>query len=158
MCLPETSVRASGAASVTAARAAAAETARSIPREEVALVASARRELLLRVHRFRLRREDLEDCYSQATLELVLRARRGGGFADRAAPRQRARAAIPVADPRRRRALSGRSPMQAALEGASSLGALGRGAVEIVDMRAEVEQLVILRHELRRIGAARAPS
>ena len=50
------------------------------PAEEVAIVARARRELLLRAHRFRLRREDLEDCYSQATLELVVRARRGGVF------------------------------------------------------------------------------
>jgi len=51
--------------------------------EEVAQVACARRELLLRAHRHRLRREDLEDCYSQATLELVVHARRGGAFADR---------------------------------------------------------------------------
>jgi hypothetical protein len=49
--------------------------------EEVALVARARRELLLRVHRHRLRAEDLEDCYSQATLELLAHARRGGRFA-----------------------------------------------------------------------------
>ena len=41
-------------------------------------MAHARRELLLRVHRHRLRREDLEDCYSQATLELVAQARAGG--------------------------------------------------------------------------------
>jgi hypothetical protein len=52
------------------------------PAEEVAIVACARRELLLRVHRHRLRREDLEDCYSQATLELVTHARSGGGFAN----------------------------------------------------------------------------
>jgi hypothetical protein len=49
----------------------------------VAAVASARRDLMLRVHAFRLRREDLEDCYGQATLELMLRVRRGGSFADR---------------------------------------------------------------------------
>jgi hypothetical protein len=48
----------------------------------VAVVASARRDLMLRVHAFRLRREDLEDCYGQATLELMLRVRRGGSFAD----------------------------------------------------------------------------
>jgi hypothetical protein len=51
------------------------------PVEEVAIVADAHRELMLRCHRFRLRREDLEDCYSQATLELMLRARRGRRFA-----------------------------------------------------------------------------
>ncbi len=32
------------------------------------------------MHCHRLRREDLEDCYSQATLELVAHVRRGGGF------------------------------------------------------------------------------
>lgn len=51
----------------------------------------------------------------------------------------------------RRRALSGRSPMQAALESSLSLGAAGEG-VEIVDLRADLEKLVMLRHELRRIG------
>jgi hypothetical protein len=49
--------------------------------DEVAEVACARRELLLRAHRFRLRHEDLEDCYSQATLELVAHAQRGAKFA-----------------------------------------------------------------------------
>ena len=44
-------------------------------------MARARREVLLRAHRFRLRREDLEDCYSQATLELVAHTRSGGAFA-----------------------------------------------------------------------------
>jgi hypothetical protein len=51
--------------------------------EEVAIVACAKRDLLLRVHRHRLRPEDLEDCYSQATLELVASARGGGVFANR---------------------------------------------------------------------------
>jgi hypothetical protein len=46
----------------------------------VALVARARRDLLLRAHRRRLRREDLEDCYSQAALELVARALKGAKF------------------------------------------------------------------------------
>jgi hypothetical protein len=48
--------------------------------EEVALVALARRELLLRAHRHRLRPEDLEDCYSQATLELLTRTTGGARF------------------------------------------------------------------------------
>jgi hypothetical protein len=51
--------------------------------EEVAIVACAKRDLLLRVHRHRLRREDLEDCDSQAILELVAHARGDGVFADR---------------------------------------------------------------------------
>jgi hypothetical protein len=51
------------------------------PVEEVGIVASARRDALLRKHAFRLRSEDLEDCFGQATLELMLRARRGVSFA-----------------------------------------------------------------------------
>jgi hypothetical protein len=52
----------------------------------------------------------------------------------------------------RRRALCGRSPMQAALETAASLGGASMGDVEIVDERATVETLVMLRDDLRRIG------
>ena len=47
------------------------------PVEQVALVARAKRGALLRAHRHRLRREDLEECFGQATLEL-LAAVRGG--------------------------------------------------------------------------------
>jgi hypothetical protein len=120
--------------------------------EEVAQVASAKRELLLRAHRHRLRREDLEDCYSQATLELVVYARRGGAFADRrhAGNALELRFLSRVRD--RRRALGGRSPMQAALGSAISLGGGGDEELAIVDRRAEVEQLAILRHDLRRLG------
>ncbi len=86
--------------------------------ETVALVAAAKREVLLRVHRHRLRREDLEDAYSQATLELISLARRGRGFAGRAhignALEQRFLARVQD----RRRAIAGRSPIAAALEGA----------------------------------------
>ena len=46
-------------------------------------MAQARRDLLLRAHRFRLRKEDLEDCYSQATLELIGQVHRGARFAGR---------------------------------------------------------------------------
>jgi hypothetical protein len=52
------------------------------PAQELALVARAKRELLLRANRYQLGREDLEDCYSQATLELVAHVHRGGVFAD----------------------------------------------------------------------------
>jgi hypothetical protein len=121
------------------------------PAQEIAVVALARRELLLRVHRHRLRREDLEDCYSQATLELVAQAQRGSTFTDRThlANTLELRFLSRVRD--RRRALAGRSPMQAALEGAIPLGDGGEQAVVIVDLRAEVETLVMLRHELRRV-------
>ena len=61
-----------------------------------------RRELLLRVHRHRLRKEDLEDCYSQATLELLAQARAGGELRvlDPRAHGERARAALRLAHPR----------------------------------------------------------
>jgi len=124
---------------------------RSDPAEEVALVARARRDLLLRAHRFRLRPEDLEDAYSQATLELVAHARRGGRFVsrDHLANVVEQRFLSRIHD--RRRALSGRSPMQAALEEATSLHGAKEGSVDLADARAELERLVILRQELQRI-------
>jgi DNA-directed RNA polymerase specialized sigma24 family protein len=121
------------------------------PAEDVALVARARRELLLRAHRYRLRWEDLEDCYSQATLELVAHARKGRPFSSRLhvgnALEQRFLSRVHD----RRRALGGRSPMQAALEAAMPLGGPGEGEVDIVDVRAELEKLVMLRQDLRRV-------
>jgi DNA-directed RNA polymerase specialized sigma24 family protein len=119
--------------------------------EEIALVAQARREMLLRVHRHRLRKEDLEDCYSQATLELLAQARRGGAFSTRAhmANVLEQRFLSRIHD--RRRALGGRSPAQAVLDGALPLGS-GDGDVEVIDARAETDKLVMLRMDLRRLG------
>jgi DNA-directed RNA polymerase specialized sigma24 family protein len=117
--------------------------------EEVALVAHARRELLLRVHRFRLRREDLEDCYSQATLELIGHVRRGGRFACRThlARVLEQRFLSRIQD--RRRAVSGRSSTQAALETALPLAASPEeGQLDVADRRPGVEEVVILRQEL----------
>lgn len=117
------------------------------------MVASSKRETLLRAHRYRLRREDLEDAYGQATLELMQRARRGEAFASRShilnALEQRFVSRIRD----RRRALSGRSPMAAALEGAARFGAAGEQPVDVADRRAGVEELVLLRQELRRVQA-----
>jgi DNA-directed RNA polymerase specialized sigma24 family protein len=123
------------------------------PLETVALVARSRRELLLSVHRHRLAREDLEDCYSQATLELLIRARRREAFAGRAhiANALEQRLLSRIHD--RRRALGGRSPIEAAIATALPLACDG-GQVDIADTRADVERLVLLRHELRRIGAS----
>ena len=114
-------------------------------------MACARRELLLRAHRHRLRREDLEDCYSQATLELVVYARRGGSFADRRHIGNAVELRFLSRIRDRRRALGGRSPMQAALDSAISLGGAGEEELAIVDRRAEVAQLAMLRHDLRRL-------
>jgi DNA-directed RNA polymerase specialized sigma24 family protein len=121
------------------------------PAEEVALAARAKRELLLRVHRHRLRREDLEDCYSQATLELLAQARGGTRFNSRLhlANTLEQRFLSRIHD--RRRALSGRSPMQAALEAAVPLDSVEPAHADVADMRAELETLVILREELRRV-------
>jgi DNA-directed RNA polymerase specialized sigma24 family protein len=119
------------------------------PVEDVAIVARAKRELLLRAHRHRLRREDLEDCYSVATLELLAHARQGGAYASRLhiANALELRFVSRIRD--RRRAIAGRSPMQAALETAVPLGA--EHEIAIVDRRAEVERQVMLRHDLRRV-------
>jgi DNA-directed RNA polymerase specialized sigma24 family protein len=122
------------------------------PVEAVASVARSRRELLLAAHRRRLSREDLEDCYSQATLELLTRARRAGAFACKAhiANALEQRLLSRIHD--RRRALSGRSPIEAAIAMALPLAACESGGVEIVDARANVERLVLLRHDLLSIG------
>ncbi len=119
--------------------------------ELVAQVAHAKREILLRVHRHRLRREDLEDCYSQATLELLAHTGRGGRFASRAhaANALEQRFLSRIHD--RRRALSGRSPMQAAIETAIPLDCFESDQLELVDVRSELETLVVLREELRRV-------
>ncbi|HEY5193006.1 MAG TPA: hypothetical protein VIJ39_03915 [Solirubrobacteraceae bacterium] len=122
------------------------------PDEAVGLVARSRRDLLLAAHRHRLGREDLEDCYSQATLELLTRARREGGFTSRAhignALEQRFLSRIHD----RRRALSGRSPIQAALASSLPVTAGMCGGVEIADARADIERLVLARHDLRCIA------
>ena len=67
------------------------------PAETVARVAVGRRSRLLRFYRRRLRFEDLEDCYSQATLELMARSRRQP-FEERLPRRARARAAVQEQD------------------------------------------------------------
>jgi hypothetical protein len=121
------------------------------PLEQVALVARAKRDLLLRVHRHRLRREDLEDCYSQATLELVAHVRRGGRYANAVhlANALEQRLVSRIND--RRRALMGRSPMQAALEAATPLDGPNGERVEVADPRAQPEMLAQLRQQLREV-------
>ena len=89
------------------------------PAELVARVSAAKRDVLLRVHRHRLGFEDLEDCFSQATLELVTRARtRARAFVSEAhiANALEQRFLSRISD--RRRAVSGRSPIQAATHAA----------------------------------------
>jgi DNA-directed RNA polymerase specialized sigma24 family protein len=126
------------------------------PVEEVALVAHAARRRLLRAHGGWLRFEDLEDCYSQAVLELLAQARRGqlrcasrrdvhGMLALRFASRVRDR----------RRALNGRSPREALLDSALVHGGGCDGpAAEVADPRADVERRMLLRFELRSVQLA----
>ena len=116
------------------------------------MVVRAKRDLLLRVYRYQLRHEDLEDCYSQATLELLAHVRGGGSFTNRLHMGNAIELRFLSRVRDRRRALAGRSPMQAALETAVSLD-IGKSDVEIVDGCAEVEKLVMLRLELRDIGS-----
>jgi DNA-directed RNA polymerase specialized sigma24 family protein len=113
-------------------------------------VAAAKRDVLLRVHRHRLRREDLEDCYGQATLELIVLARRGRAFAGRRhiANALEQRFLARVLD--RRRAIAGRSPIAAAIEGAVPFASEGE-RLELADTREEPERLVIAREELARV-------
>jgi RNA polymerase sigma factor (sigma-70 family) len=120
--------------------------------QEVALVARAQRDVLLRAYRSQLRWEDLEDCFSQATLELLAHARRGGAFTDRRhlANTLELRFVSRIRDALR--AAGGRSPMAAALATAVSLGAAGEEDLPILDRRPAVEQAVMLRHDLRRVG------
>jgi DNA-directed RNA polymerase specialized sigma24 family protein len=122
--------------------------------DDIAVVAQARRELLLRVHRHRLRRDDLEDCYSQATLELIAGVRSGRAFVSRqhAANALELRFLSRIRD--RRRALGGRSPIQAAVEHAASLAGDADEQIELIDARASVEALVLAREELRALGRA----
>jgi DNA-directed RNA polymerase specialized sigma24 family protein len=117
-------------------------------------VAHAKREVLLRAYRHLLRREDLEDCYSQATLELLAQARRGVTFAGarHVANTLELRYVSRVRD--LRRALAGRSPIQAALGSALSLGGVEEPELAIVDRRADVEELALLRIEVRQVQRA----
>lgn len=126
------------------------------PVEEVALVAHAARQLLLRAYGGWLRFDDLEDCYSQAVLELLAQARRGQL---RCASRRGVRAMLELRFASRirdrRRALNGRSPHQALLDSALVHGGgCGGPAAEVADPRADVERRALLRFELRSVQLA----
>jgi DNA-directed RNA polymerase specialized sigma24 family protein len=107
--------------------------------------------VLLRAHRHQLRVEDLEECFGQATLELLAAVRGGRRFAGSAhiANALEQRFVARIRD--RRRALGGRSPLQAALEDALPLGGRGELEVEVRDLRADVHQLVARRMDLERL-------
>jgi len=122
------------------------------PAELVARVALSRRDLLLRVHRHRLSAEDLEDCYSQATLELVQRARSGAPFASAGHVANALEQRFLSRAHDRRRALAGRSPMEAALGQAVSLDPPEGGGGDFADPGLGVVEQVVLRDELAVLG------
>lgn len=95
----------------------------------------------------------LEDCLSQAVFELLARGARGHRFASRAhvANALEQRFLSRVQD--RRRAVRGRSPLQAHLESALRWSGSGERELELADPRAEVHPLVADRFQLR--GVAR---
>jgi hypothetical protein len=120
--------------------------------DEVARVAHAKRDVLLRVYRHLLRQEDLEDCYGQATLELLSFAARGGSFPGgerHVGNTLELRFLSRIRDVRR--ALGGRSPLRAALVSALPLGTAERTDAAVIDRRADVEELVLMRSQLRRV-------
>jgi DNA-directed RNA polymerase specialized sigma24 family protein len=120
------------------------------PAEAVALIAAARRGRLLRVHRRRLRWEDLEDCYSQATLELVTRSRRTPFVSHQHILNSLEQKFLSRIEDRRR-AIGGRSAIETAIARAVPVDSPDHGASELEDRGAAVEHQVIARIELRRL-------
>lgn len=122
------------------------------PADRVALVLDAKRHALLNAHRHRLRRDDLEECLSQAALELVVRARQGVHFASdtHIARTLEQRFLSRIND--RRRAIEGRSTAHAELEHAIGGGLFDGAQEQVADPRADVESLVLLRLELDRLA------
>jgi DNA-directed RNA polymerase specialized sigma24 family protein len=120
------------------------------PAESVARIAAARRDRLLGVYRRRLRFEDLEDCYSQATLELLARSRRSP-FESPAHIRNALEQKFLSRINDRRRALGGRSGIESALAHAVQVDGPDAAAYEVEDRAAAVERQVIVRSEVRRL-------
>jgi len=113
----------------------------------VALVSAAKRDVLLRVHRHRLRREDLEDAFSQATLELVVLSRGGRAFQSRRHLENALEQRFVSRVTDKRRALSGRSPIAAAIEGAEALSP-DEESLQLPDTREEPERRALAREQL----------
>jgi DNA-directed RNA polymerase specialized sigma24 family protein len=116
----------------------------------LATVVAGEREQLLRVHSFRLRRADLEECLAQATLELLAAIRRGRRFESaahvQAALAQRFESRITD----HQRALAGRSPLRAALERAA--GFEDRPGLQLADPVEDVEARLLDREQIRALA------
>ncbi len=121
------------------------------PTELLAAVVRAKREVLLRAHHHRLRRDDLEDCYGQATFELLRCMQRGGHFVDREhiANVLEQRFLSRVRD--ELRATRGRSAERTAHEGALA-HPVGTGAgIDVEDLHADVHERVARTLELEQV-------
>jgi len=120
---------------------------RPLVEDLVADAASSQRDLLLRVYRHRLPKQDLEDCLQQATLELVIQARRGRIPADRrfieSALQNKFKSRIIDVH----RAIGGRSPAAAANARSVSIDRLA----DQLPSSQDTAQQVIVSDELRRI-------
>ncbi len=123
------------------------------PAELIARVATEKRDVLLRAYRRWLCQEDLEDCFGQATLELIARAKRGGDFQGPAHVANALEQKLCSRIHDRRRALAGRSAAQAALADAIPLGEPEVGGVDVPDVRAGPEDTVLARLRLRHMLA-----
>ncbi len=112
-------------------------------------MAAARRARLLRIYRRRLRFEDLEDCFSQAVLELISRARREP-FESPLHVEHAIELRFKSRIEDRRRAIEGRSAIEAAMAHAVPVDGPGPGDPELEDRAAGVERVVFARNEVRR--------
>lgn len=111
----------------------------------IAEVSRARWRTLLRVYHGHLRHEDLEDCLAQATLELVVQARRGTittADAPLLAGALEHKFKSRIID--RRRAISGRSPAATAEHHATQIDAI----TDLLPARHDTQAHVITRDEL----------
>jgi hypothetical protein len=118
----------------------------------VALVVRAQQSRLLNRHRHRLRWEDLEDCFSQASLELVVRAREGEPLRSPLHIERLLEQRFVSRIQDRRRALEGRSLAQASFEQALGDGLFSGAGEQVEDQRIGVEELVQRRLELESMG------
>lgn len=121
------------------------------PTELVAIVVQAKREGLLRAYRHGLRPDELEDCYGQATFELLRSVKSGRRFASREhlANTLEQRFVSRVRD--QMRATGGRSAARAGHESALLAGGDKDALAEVVDVGAESHELVALKMDLEQI-------
>jgi hypothetical protein len=120
----------------------------------IAEAVARKRAGLILAYRTKLREEEVEECISQAVVELLARARRGAGFAS---PLHASRALEQKVRSRvidRLRAFSGRSPLLAELARSRSRDQTDRVGERLADPRLGVEELVCLRQLLGLIPEA----